>query len=84
MESLERFQGHLFNWYDTLTLRPLPPRYVSTVDSGNLAGHLLCLRAGLDELPNCPILSPRAFEGLRTTLHALIDAAGKMAPPIRR
>ena len=77
MEGLERFQGHLFNWYDTLTLRPLPPRYVSTVDSGNLAGHLLCLRAGLDELPDRPILPPRAIEGLTTTLHALIAAAGK-------
>ncbi len=77
MEGLERFQGHFFNWYDTLTLRPLPPRYVSTVDSGNLAGHLLCLRAGLDELPDGPILPARAIEGLRTTLHALIDATGK-------
>ena len=63
MERLERYQGHLFNWYDTLTLRPLPPRYVSTVDSGNLAGHLLCLRAGLDELPDRPILPPRAIDG---------------------
>ena len=53
MESLERFQGHLFNWYDTLTLRPLPPRYVSTVDSGNLAGHLLCLR-GAGRAPELP------------------------------
>ena len=63
MESLERFQGHLFNWYDTLTLRPLPPRYVSTVDSGNLAGHLLCLRAGLDELPDRPILLAASHRG---------------------
>jgi len=77
MESLDRFRGHFFNWYDTLTLRPLPPRYVSTVDSGNLAGHLLCLRAGLDELPDRPILPPRAFEGLTTTLHALIGAVAR-------
>src|SRR5213594_889463 len=41
MGGLERFEGHLLNWYDTRTLAPLPPRYVSTVDSGNLAGALL-------------------------------------------
>ncbi len=75
MEGLERYHGHLFNWYDTLTLRPLPPRYVSTVDSGNLAGHLLCVQAGLDELPDRPILPPRAIDGLVTTLRALINAA---------
>jgi len=45
--TLERYQGHFYNWYDTRTLQPLPPRYISTVDSGNLAGHLLTLRAGL-------------------------------------
>ncbi|MFI5455936.1 MAG: GH36-type glycosyl hydrolase domain-containing protein [Isosphaerales bacterium] len=77
MEGLERFRGHFFNWYDTLTLRPLPPRYVSTVDSGNLAGHLLCLRAGLDDLADRPILPPRAFLGLTTTLHALIGTVAR-------
>jgi cyclic beta-1,2-glucan synthetase len=40
LDRLERFQGHLLNWYDTVSLEPLVPRYVSTVDSGNLAGHL--------------------------------------------
>ena len=43
VERLEAFNGHLFNWYDTETLRPLEPKYVSTVDSGNLAGHLIAL-----------------------------------------
>ena len=43
MERLQRFRGHFFNWYDTSDLRPLEPRYVSTVDSGNLAGHLIAL-----------------------------------------
>ncbi len=45
VERLERFEGHLLNWYDTRTLAPLPPAYVSTVDSGNLAGALLALSA---------------------------------------
>ena len=43
MEKMEKCKGHLYNWYDTETLRPLEPRYVSTVDSGNLAGHLIAL-----------------------------------------
>ena len=40
-------EGHFYNWYDTQSLKPLPPLYVSSVDSGNLAGHLLTLRPGL-------------------------------------
>jgi cyclic beta-1,2-glucan synthetase len=43
LEKLERFRGHLYNWYDTHDLRPLDPKYISTVDSGNLAGHLLAI-----------------------------------------
>ena len=43
IHKLEKFRGHLFNWYDTQTLRPLEPKYVSSVDSGNLAGHLIAL-----------------------------------------
>ena len=50
MEGLERFEGHLFNWYDTLSLAPLLPRYVSSVDSGNLAAALLVLSEGLRAL----------------------------------
>ena len=44
IERLERHEGHILNWYDTTTLTPLEPRYVSTVDSGNLAAHLWTLR----------------------------------------
>jgi len=43
MERLKRFRGHFFNWYDTSDLRPLDPTYISSVDSGNLAGHLITL-----------------------------------------
>jgi cyclic beta-1,2-glucan synthetase len=49
LEKLERFRGHIYNWYDTRTLEPLEPRYVSTVDSGNMAGALLTLAAGCEE-----------------------------------
>ena len=50
VESLERFEGHLLNWYDTRTLAPLPPAYISTVDSGNLAGALVTLSVALQRL----------------------------------
>ena len=74
MERLERFRGHFFNWYDTRTLEPLPPRYVSTVDSGNLAGHLLTLREGLLQISDENILPPRALSGLAITLRGLLSA----------
>ena len=47
LDALERHEGHLLNWYDTKSLAPLLPRYVSTVDSGNLAGALIALTEGL-------------------------------------
>ena len=47
---MQRYRGHFYNWYDTQTLAPLAPAYISTVDSGNLAGYLLTLRSGLIEL----------------------------------
>ncbi len=74
MTLLERHHGHFYNWYDTQTLQPLPPRYISSVDSGNLAGHLLTLRAGLLALPDQKIVPSRLFEGLQDTLDVLIDA----------
>ena len=50
LNGLERFQGHFFNWYDTRSREPLTPRYVSSVDSGNLAGHLLAVSQGCERL----------------------------------
>jgi cyclic beta-1,2-glucan synthetase len=47
--GLEHYRGHLYNWIDTITLKPLEPRYVSTVDSGNLAGHLVALSVACRE-----------------------------------
>jgi len=73
MEKLERYRGHFYNWYDTRTLQPLHPHYVSSVDSGNLAGSLLTLQAGLVELKDRPVLSDCAFEGLQDTLQVLAE-----------
>ncbi|MBI4345883.1 MAG: carbohydrate-binding protein, partial [Elusimicrobia bacterium] len=50
MEGLERLEGHLFNWYDTQSLAALMPRYVSSVDSGNLSSALIVVAEGLREL----------------------------------
>jgi cyclic beta-1,2-glucan synthetase len=68
MDRLERFRGHFYNWYDTRSLHPLPAYYISSVDSGNLAGSLLTLRAGLMELKDRPLFAPSALDGLRDTL----------------
>lgn len=73
MAKMERHFGHFYNWYDTRNLQPLPPRYISTVDSGNLVGHLLTLRAGLVSLPQQPIVSAQVFEGLMDVLLILAD-----------
>jgi cyclic beta-1,2-glucan synthetase len=75
MDTLERYRGHFYNWYDTQSLKPLLPRYISSVDSGNLAGHLLILRQGLLALADDPILGRRFFEGLRDTLACAVEAA---------
>ncbi len=80
METLERHQGHFYNWYDTESLKPLAPLYISSVDSGNLAGHLLTLRPGLLALPDHQILGARCFDGLSDTLGILMDAEGGANP----
>lgn len=73
MLKLERFNGHFYNWYDTTTLLPLQPRYVSTVDSGNLVGHLLTLRQGLLLQASQSIFSPKIYEGLLSTVKIIQD-----------
>ncbi|MBA3386345.1 MAG: cyclic beta 1-2 glucan synthetase, partial [Chthoniobacterales bacterium] len=76
---LDRHRGHFYNWYDTRTLKPLLPLYVSSVDSGNLAGHLLTLGAGLRELTDATIFDPQIFAGLRDTLEILRRLTGEDA-----
>jgi len=60
IEGLEKHEGHLLNWYDIRSLAPLQPRYVSTVDSANLAGALLALAAGLRR-PGARLLEEEAL-----------------------
>jgi hypothetical protein len=79
MQRLERHRGHFFNWYDTRTLKPLLPLYVSSVDSGNLAGHLLTLGPGLAEFQAQPILTQQIFSGLSDTVGILRELTGRSA-----
>jgi cyclic beta-1,2-glucan synthetase len=73
MGALERYRGHFYNWYDTLTVKPLQPLYISTVDSGNLVAHVLTLEPGLVGLADQKILAPRFFDGLLDTLRVFLD-----------
>jgi cyclic beta-1,2-glucan synthetase len=66
--KLQRYRGHFYNWYDTRTLTPLVPEYVSSVDSGNLAGYLLTTRIGLLQLVAEPRIHVRALDGMRDAL----------------
>lgn len=75
LTRMERYKGHFFNWYNTQTLEPLLPRYVSTVDSGNLAGQLLVHATGLRLLADAPVVAPQTCSGLRDTLSILRDEA---------
>jgi cyclic beta-1,2-glucan synthetase len=79
MQRLERHRGHFYNWYQTRTLQPLLPLYVSSVDSGNLAGHLLTLGSGLREQADERIFTPQIFAGLRDTVKILRELAGENA-----
>jgi cyclic beta-1,2-glucan synthetase len=79
LDRLDKHHGHLLNWYDTQTLQPLRPAYVSTVDSGNLAGHLLTLRAGLLALADTAPPFERLLAGLSDTLDLWREASGGAA-----
>ena len=75
LERLERFHGHFYNWYDIDRLDPLQPRYVSTVDSGNLAGHFLALAEALREPIWAPPQLPVMLAGIRHAMGLVEEAA---------
>ena len=68
LSRMERYEGHLLNWYDTRTLEPLNPRYVSTVDSGNLIAALWVLQQGCHDVLRAPIVGHNGLRGLSDTL----------------
>ena len=78
MNGLERHRGHFFNWYDTRTSQPLA-RYVSAVDSGNLAGALLALSASFSELRTNPVIRVEQLRGLVDTLDLILESIDELA-----
>jgi cyclic beta-1,2-glucan synthetase len=80
LARLERYRGHLYNWYDTKRLEPLEPRYVSTVDSGNLAGHLIALEHACLERLESSVLDPRTLQGITDSVALAREAVVAIAP----
>lgn len=85
MDSLERMRGHFLNWYDTRTFAPLLPRYISTVDSGNLAACLLTLKQGCLNIGRRPVVN---WHGLEDTIDMLLYSlktahVGTSADPLK-
>src|SRR5437870_1358599 len=83
LEGLERYEGHFLNWYDTATLASLHPRYVSTVDSGNLAAALIALAQGLVTVATKPQTSTQQIEGVIDAADLLVLAASSRAQVIQ-
>jgi cyclic beta-1,2-glucan synthetase len=79
MNRLQRFRGHFYNWYDTRDLRPLDPRYVSSVDSGNLAAHLIALANACREWIDVPVVNRWSCAGVADAV-SLARAALKELP----
>lgn len=73
VEKMEKWKGHLYNWYDTVTLDTLRPRYVSTVDSGNFIGYLMVLEQGLREYERRPVVDISMLSGIRDTLELAME-----------
>jgi cyclic beta-1,2-glucan synthetase len=84
LEGLERYNGHWFNWYDTSTRAPLHPRYVSTVDSGNLAAALIALSQGLLQLEETPQTGQQRLDGLKDAAELLAAASASAPDPASR
>ncbi|MET0598352.1 MAG: glucoamylase family protein [Mesorhizobium sp.] len=84
LDKMERARGHFYNWYETRTLNPLHPLYISSVDSGNLAGHLIALAAACQEWAEAPAVHLQGdFDGLLDTV-AILEESLEALPDDRR
>ena len=81
MDDLHRVQGHFCNWYDTRDLRPLEPIYISTVDSGNLAGHLIALAEACRELAHRRPFGPETLAGVGDAVLLVLESLERAGPP---
>ena len=79
LDRMDRYRGHFLNWIDTRTLAPLPPRYVSSVDSGNLAACFLALRQGCEQALGDPVLRWERWQGLQDVLGVLDEVVSDAA-----
>jgi cyclic beta-1,2-glucan synthetase len=84
LKRLQRFRGHFFNWYETRTLEALTPQYISTVDSGNLAGHLIAVKQGCLDISDRPLFGSRLIKGLGDTIDLVREAAMRLNPVQQR
>ena len=84
LDRLESHNGHTLNWFNTRTLKSLEPRYISTVDSGNLAVSLLTLSAGCREAAEGSVLSAKRWDGLVDALHLLRESVGVLSNSDRK
>ena len=78
--TLPQLQGHYYNWYETSTLQALMPRYISTVDSGNLAASLLVMRQGTEDLCRAPVFGDHVWMGARDTILVAIESSDALQP----
>jgi cyclic beta-1,2-glucan synthetase len=79
MGRLARFRGHFYNWYDTKDLRTLDPPYISTVDSGNLAGHLIALAAACSEWASSSLSDAGRLAGIADALELTREEADRVS-----
>ena len=84
LRQMPRFRGHFYNWYDLSDLSVLQPAYVSTVDSGNLAGHLIALRQACLTLPDDPPDPDRVSRAVAAALAIAGERLGALATPRER
>jgi len=75
---LEKFNGHFLNWYDVNTMEPLLPRYISTVDNGNMVGHFIAAREALLEFKHAPLLKEQHKAHIAAALSQLSDCASEL------
>lgn len=78
MTGMQKHRGHFYNWYDTLDLRPLDPPYVSSVDSGNLAGHLIALANTCRQWQAQELAEQARFQGVADAIELVRDEAGRL------
>lgn len=84
MEKLDKYRGHFYNWYDTTSCKTLWPRYISTVDSGNLLGYLMIIKKELENIKNEPIIRKEEITSLEDTYEILNDTGLKINSNINK